>query len=408
MFIFTGQKKNKNILRTTAYLIGLALIGLSLSCSPQTWDQRAIEGNFQKARQQYRLMSAALPAFDNYPRTLNDDGSLWLCGSDWWTSGFYPGSLWYLYAYFGDVSLMHEAHARTMPLAKEAENRSTHDLGFMLYNSFGNGYRLTKNPEYRTILLKGAASLASRYHPRVGCIQSWDASNRWDFPVIIDNMMNLEYLFWATRETGDSSYYHMAVSHADRTLENHFRPDYSSFHVVTYDTLSGDVLSRQTHQGYADSSAWSRGQAWGLYGFTMAYRETKYERYLQQAQQIADYLLDHPRFPEDGILYWDLDAPDIPDAERDASAAAVMGAALVELSRYSDGAGRDRYLKAAEKIVASLSKPPYHAGIGENGNFLLKHSVGAKPFGGEVDVPLVYADYYYLEALARLKEVYDQ
>lgn len=360
------------------------------------------------ARKQYQEMSSVLPSYDVYPRTTADDGNLWLCESDWWTSGFYPGSLWYLYEFFGDSILMQEAHVRTIPLAKEANNKSTHDLGFMLYNSFGNGYRLTKNEEYRKILLDGATSLASRYNPRVGCIQSWDASDLWNFPVIIDNMMNLEYLFWATKETGDSSYYHMAVSHADRTLENHFRPDYSSFHVVTYDTLTGEVLSHQTHQGHADSSAWARGQAWGLYGFTMAYRETNNDRYLQHAQHIADYLLDHPNLPDDYVFYWDLDAPDIPNEERDASAAAVTCAALAELAQYATGASSERYNSAAIQIVESLGSPSYRAEIGENNNFLLKHSVGAKPFKGEVDVPLVYADYYYLEALLRLTQMHDK
>lgn len=360
------------------------------------------------AKTQYLGMSTALPSYDAYPRTTADDGSLWLCESDWWTSGFYPGSLWYLYEFFGDSTLMQEAHARTMPLANEAYSTSTHDLGFMLYNSFGNGYRLTNNAVYRDVLLQGAASLASRYNPRVGCIQSWDANAKWSFPVIIDNMMNLEYLFWAAQETGDSSYYHMAVSHADRTMENHFRADYSSFHVVAYDTLTGEVMARQTHQGYSDSSAWSRGQAWGLYGFTMAYRETDDVRYLKQAQHIADYLLDHPNLPDDYVLYWDLNAPTITNTERDASAAAVMCSALTELARYATGATGERYRCAAVTIAESLTSPSYRAELGQNSHFLLKHSVGAKPFNGEVDVPLVYADYYYLEALLRLSQTHEE
>lgn len=389
-------------MKNTRFLMIYLMVLCIISCTqPKILPESFIIEEMEFALAQYKLMSAALPDYESYPRATADDGTLHLCKSDWWTSGFYPGSLWFLYEFSRDSLLLMDAEARTLPLAKEANNKSTHDLGFMLFNSFGNGYRLTKNPYYKSVLLEGVQSLVSRFNPKIGCIQSWDANEKWDFPVIIDNMMNLEYLFWATRETGDSSFYRIAVSHTDKTLENHFRPDHSSYHVVAYDTVNGHVTTRQTHQGYADDSAWARGQAWGLYGYTMVYRETGDPRYLEQARSIADYLLDHPNLPEDYIFYWDLDGPNIPDEERDASAAAIICSALVELSEYCGKEDRDRYLAVAERILTSLASPNYRAYLGENNNFILKHSVGAKPFGGEVDVPLIYADYYYIEALLR-------
>ena len=276
----------------------------------------------------------------------------------------------------------------------------------MLYCSFGNGLRLTSDTLYKNILLEGAKSLITRYRPVVGCIQSWDSRMGWQCPVIIDNMMNLEFLMWAFKITGDSSYYNICVSHADTTINNHFRADFSSFHVVSYDTITGRVEKKQTHQGAADASAWARGQSWGLYGYTVMYRETGLERYLNQARKIADFLISHPNMPEDMIPYWDFNAPGIPDALRDASAAAIMASALIELSSFVENPDRDRFLLTAEKQLRLLSSPEYMAAEGENGNFILKHSVGSIPGNSEVDVPLTYADYYFIEALMRYRKIF--
>jgi rhamnogalacturonyl hydrolase YesR len=293
---------------------------------------------------------------------------------------------------------------RTAPLEKEKLNTGTHDLGFILYNSFGNGYRLTENPIYKDILLTGAESLISRYNDTVGCIRSWSWGN-WKFPVIVDNMMNLEYLFWATKMTGDSTYYKIAVSHSEKTIRNHLRADWSSYHVVDYDPSSGEVVLKQTHQGASDESAWARGQAWGLYGFTVVYRETGNLKYLEVAKNIANYILNSPNLPEDMIPYWDFNAPEIPDAKRDASAAAIISSALLELQKFVDKDLSRKYLKAAEKIIRTLSSPKYRAKLGENNNFILMHSVGSLPANSEVDVPLSYADYYYIESLMRYREI---
>jgi unsaturated chondroitin disaccharide hydrolase len=333
-----------------------------------------------------------------FPRSINADGSLDLVPSRDWTSGFYPGSLWYMYDYTKDLNWADSAAAWTAGLESVKLNTHTHDLGFVLYSSFGNGLRLTDNPAYAPILLQGAQTLIKRFDPEIGSIRSWDFKP-WQYPVIIDNMMNLELLFWATKYSGDSTFYHIAVKHADTTLKNHFRADNSSYHVVDYDTLTNDVLAKKTHQGNADESAWTRGQAWGLYGFTVMYRETGDQKYLDQAIKIAAFYLNHPRMPEDLIPYWDFDAPNIPDEPRDASAAAITASALLELSKYTPS--KNGYFKAAEKMLASLSSSAYLAKPGTNNNFILMHSTGHMPKGSEIDVPISYADYYYLEALLR-------
>lgn len=338
------------------------------------------------------------------PKSIDENGNLLTSDSRWWGSGFFPGSLWYLYELTGEDSLRVLAESFTRRIEREKFTTNNHDVGFMIYCSFGNGYRLTRNTSYPEVMLTAARSLSTRYNPQIGLIRSWDFNKqRWQYPVIIDNMMNLELLMWATRYSRDSSFYKIAVSHADKTAENHYRPDNSCYHVVSYDLKTGRPEKKETWQGYSHESSWARGQAWGLYGYTMMYRETGLERYLNQAKAIADFLIHHPNLPEDKIPYWDFDAPDIPDAKRDASAAAIMASALIELSGFVDKNLKKEYLSIAEQQLITLSSPAYRATIGTNGNFLLKHCVGALPLKSEVDVPLTYADYYYLEALARYK-----
>lgn len=364
------------------------------------------EASLVSASEQYKRMINTLPD-SLLPRTFQGD-TMVFSNIYWWTSGFYPGSLWYLYEHTGDEIFLNEARKRTALLEPIKNVTNDHDVGFMLYCSYGNGLRITGNNAYKDVLLQGAASLSTRYNPVVGCIKSWDWSERWQFPVIIDNMMNLELLMWAHRESSNDQFREISMDHSFTTLENHYRDDHSCYHVVDYDPETGEVIEKVTHQGYADESTWARGQSWGFYGFTMMYREAKDPAFLEKANNIANFLLNHPNMPEDNIPYWDFDAPDIPDALRDVSASTIMASALLELSTFSDDETSDFYFHSAEKILASLSQDAYLAKPGENGNFILKHSVGHLPGDSEVDVPLTYADYYFIESLMRYIRLKEQ
>ncbi len=365
--------------------------------------EKLAQENLEKAVEQYKVLMGRLPE-GRFPKTYYEENdSLETSGSEWWVSGFYPGTLLYLYEETGDEELLTEANRIMKVLEKEKFNTQTHDLGFMMFDSFGNAYRLNPSAEYKDIIMQSAKSLITRYNPQVGAIKSWESKPE-DFLVIIDNMMNLEMLFWATEQTGDSTYYNIAVEHANTTIDNHFREDNSTYHVLNYNPETGSVQEKKTAQGYADESAWARGQAWGLYGYTEMYRETGDEKYLEQAKKIANFILNHPDMPEDKVAYWDFNAPNIPDALRDASAAAIMASALLELSEYVDGEKAEEYFKNAEQMIRTLSSPEYVAAPGTNGGFILKHGVGALPANSEVDVPLTYGDYYYVEALKRYLE----
>ncbi len=334
------------------------------------------------------------------PRTV-ENGQFKMVISKDWTSGFFPAELWYFYQYTNDKKWLDLARKYTADIKKEQFNTSTHDLGFMVYCPFGNGYRLTNDTDYRSVIIQAAKSLSTRFNVKSGVLKSWDHSgSKWKFPVIIDNMMNLELLFETTRLTGDSSFYKIAVSHANTTLKNHFRPDFSSYHVIDYDTLTGNVRQKVTAQGYANESAWARGQAWALYGYIMCYRETKNKAYLAQADGVAGFILNSEITPADGIPYWDYNDPKIPEVSRDASAAAITASALYELAKYSNNG--KKYKAAADKILYSLSTK-YTSKIGDNYGFILEHSTGHRPAKSEIDVPINYADYYYLEALLRSK-----
>lgn len=340
------------------------------------------------------------------PRSINKDGSLSMVHPHDWCSGFFPGTLWQVYAYTQDDYWRQQAISFTWPVEEAKWHRGTHDLGFMIGDSFGKAYKLTGERSYKDVVLQSAKTLITRYNDRVKCIRSWDHNrDKWRYPVIIDNMMNLEMLFEATRLTGDSVYWKIAVNHANTTLKNHFRPDYSSYHVVDYNPETGEVRLKCTHQGYSDDSFWSRGQAWGLYSYAMCYRFTKDPAYLKQSECIADFFLNLPDMPEDLIPYWDMKAPDIPYAPRDASAAAVIASGLYELCTYVAPEKGKLYREVADKIVTNLYTK-YQAAPDTACGFLLLHSTGHYPGGSEIDAPLSYADYYYLEALAR-KEALD-
>jgi unsaturated chondroitin disaccharide hydrolase len=381
-------------------LSALALLGVAASKAVAS-DKAQAERALQFAEKQLAILATSVGDTDRHPRTLEPDGRLRLAPPREWTSGFYPGLLWLLYEHTRKPEWADRARRATAALESQQSNGGTHDLGFMLYCSYGNGYRLTSDAAYKPVLLHAAETLSGRFHPGVGCIRSWDFG-KWSFPVIIDNMMNLELLFWASNAGGDKLFRDVAVRHAQTTLKNHFRDDGSSFHVVSYDPKSGAVEEKGTHQGFAAGSAWARGQVWGLYGYTMTYRETKDPKFLAAAVRIADFLLGHRNLPADGVPYWDFDAPDIPKAPRDVSAAAIMASALLELATF-EGVDHSKYTAAADRILASLSSPPYRSErVGDNQGFILGHSVGNLPGKSEIDVPITYADYYYVEALLRV------
>lgn len=394
-------------MKINSTIIVISLLFTICSCSTKQ-DEMSILVNhsLQVATAQSEMMAKSLLYEEGkLPRTIGKDGKFVTSESRWWTSGFFPGVLWYLYEASGNDSLKVYAENFTKRVEREQYTTDNHDVGFMLYCSFGNGYRLTGNEEYKKVLLQGSESLSTRFRSRVGCIRSWDWNRKvWEYPVIIDNMMNLEMLMWASKNSDNSKFSDIAQSHADVTMKHHFRSDYSCYHVVSYDTISGQPEKKNTCQGYAHESSWARGQGWALYGYTMMYRETKQDRYLQHAINVAKFIMNHPRLPEDKIPYWDFDAPNIPNELRDASAGALMASALIELSQYTEGDFSKQCLAVAETQLKTLSSPEYLAEPGTNCNFILKHSVGNNLGKSEVDVPLTYADYYYVEALVRYKK----
>lgn len=340
------------------------------------------------------------------PRTVRNDGTLVLVHPHDWTSGFFAGELWIMYSFTNDPYWRQQAISFTWPVEEAKMHYGTHDLGFIIGDSFGKAWELTGERSYLDVVHRAANTLATRFNPTVGTIRSWDHNpDEWKYPVIIDNMMNLEMLFRTADETGDRRFRDIAVSHADVTMKNHFRPDFSSYHVVDYDPADGHVRMKITAQGYADDSYWSRGQGWGIYGYTLCYRHTGYRRYLDQATGIADWFLSLPNTPTDKIPYWDMKAPgtehaDNPAIPRDASAAALIASGLYELAGYVDNERRIRYITHADEILKNLSSL-YRLHPDEAHGFLLGHSTGHLPAGSEIDVPLIYADYYYLEALSR-------
>ena len=378
-------------------LLLLAVLAVSV-VDAQTLDER-VDHALVFARSQLLQTVRELDGTGLYPRSTLPDGSWHLVGCADWTSGFFPGLLWFGYEYSKDEVLETAARRWTDGVEAQQHNGTTHDLGFMLFCSFGNGYRIKRNDHDRTVLLAAARTLADRFNPRVGCIKSWDWSTEWQCPVIIDNMMNLELLFWAARNGGEDTLRAIAVSHAEKTIENHLREDGSTFHVVDYDSTSGRVIGKTTHQGASAHSTWARGQAWALYGFTVCYRETRDERFLDAAERTADYFIDH--LPDDAVPYWDFAAEEIPSTERDASAGAIAASGLLELARLS-GAKAAAYRSAAERLLHRLTSPAYLA-EGTSSRGILNHGVGDKPHGIEVDVSLIYADYYFVEALLRYK-----
>ena len=409
--------KKKLLIQLSALLFCLLVVACT---SDKKKELAFIQENIDFATQQMEIMleEVGSPTGKNYPRTMNDEGKLIVTGKYDWTPGFFPGSLWYTYELSGDSIWRTRAEAWTHSLEQLKTFTGHHDLGFMMYCSYGNAQRLAPKPEYNAILETSAQSLATRYSEQTKAIKSWNYRKAWNdtvewfYPVIIDNMMNLELLTYGSKIANNQLLKEIAITHTNTTLQNHFREDFSSYHVVNYDPETGAVLNQATCQGYSDNSTWSRGQAWAIYGYSMMYRETGIQEYLDAAEKMAQWYLE--RLPEDLVPLWDFNvgqeayepeeksyAKEFPGTDlRDVSAAAITCSALFELGQNT---GKKEYTDLAIEMLHSLASPAYRAELGTNANFLLKHSVGSIPHKNEIDKPLVYADYYFLEALVRYR-----
>lgn len=414
-----------NIKITFMALLGAALTGCSTT-SDKSWTEKAV----QTAVTQLTSTAREVDASNQFPRSVWTGyslpflekqlqqsetsiksrissspadsilGKLRLCNVNDWTCGFFPGTLWYAFELTGDTRLKDYAAHFTNKLYPVRKYKGTHDLGFMINCSYGNALRLSPSDTIAAVIKETADNLCTRFNPTIGCIRSWDFGT-WNYPVIIDNMMNLELLFNAYHLTGDKKYYDVAVTHAMTTMHNHFRKDYTSYHVVSYNN-DGSVELKGTHQGKSDESSWARGQAWGLYGYTMCYRETQKPDFLRQAINIADMIMTRVK-TSDRIPYWDYDAPADKTTPRDVSAAAVTASAMLDLSTIAPEG--KKYFKYAIRILKALSTPEYLANPNTNNGFILKHSVGSLPHGSEIDTPINYADYYYLEAIVKYRNL---
>ena len=364
--------------------IAVLFAGGAIACTQAPKTTSIIDENVAVARQQLAMLadSSETGGVIRIPSTYKN-GRIDYVPTDDWVSGFFAGSLWYMYELTGDETWADRARRHTEILDSIQYLTWHHDVGFMIYDSYGNGLRLKNIPGYKEVIVQTARSLSTRFREVPGVIQSWNTDRGWQ-----------SERGWQ----GDSTFYNIAVRHADRTMKEHFRDDYSCYHVVDYDLKDGHVRGRCTAQGYADSSAWARGQAWAVYGYTTCYRYTGDKRYLDHAEKVASFVLNDKNMPEDLVPYWDFDAPNIPDEPRDVSTAAILASAFYEMFTCT---GNDLYKQKADRMIESLSSPAYRAPVGENGGFLLMHSVGSIPHGSNIDVPLNYADYYFLEALIR-------
>ena len=401
------------------YVLGM-MICIVIGCGEKTRDVNADEALDYCSSQVNRALAGLHDNNGSYdysmePRNILKDETKWNCrkaSPQEWCSGFWPGILWMDYAYLkeegkeqeaGSVKKVAEGYTEALSMLTQ-EPVFDHDIGFLVLGSYGKGYEQTANPIYRKVMLDAADSLATLFNEKAGTILSWPrhVKDYGGHNTIMDNMINLELLFWAAENGGADRLKQIAIRHAETTMKHHFREDGSSYHVAVYDTLTGNFLRGQTHQGYADSSMWSRGQSWAIYGYTMVYRFTKDKKFLDFAQKVTDiYLKRLNETSNDWIPLWDMDDPRGIEAPKDASAACVVASALLELCQYVDTEKGKQYLSAAENMLRDLSTDKYQSR--KNNVAFLMHSTGHHPAGNEIDASIIYADYYYIEALTRLK-----
>lgn len=388
-----------NLFKMTSLFCSVTILVASCKPNIKKNDQKDIEILLQE--RYHKLLEYPIDS-QSIPRSMTPStGKIYKVPSEDWTSGFFVGNLWQLYQLTGNAAYKQRAAKWNAFIEKEKFNKGTHDMGFKVFCSFGKGLEVEYNENYKNIIVTSAKTLSTRFNKNVGSIRSWDFNKDiWEFPVIIDNMLNLELLFEATKISNDSSYHKIAVQHANTTLTKHFRKDNSTFHVVVYDTITGKVKEKVTHQGFNNESAWARGQAWAIYGYTMAYRYTKDKAYLDQAEATAKFFINHKNLREDGIPYWDFNDPSIPNTPRDVSAGSIVASALIELYGFTKN---EIYLNYSKKVLNTLHTSEYVLATNVNAPFILGHSTGNKPQNDEVDEPIIYADYYYLEAVLRMK-----
>lgn len=389
-------------------VIGCTLFLPATTCHAKDLSLSWVDSQLAYCHRQIEKTLRELPNDSVLPRSIDADKKEWYTTNIYdWTSGFWPGILWYNYEnshQLADELIAISYTERQRPLVSK-QHQPDHDIGFQLYCSYGHAWQHTRRGEYLEILLEGAKKLAGLYNPKVGTILSWPHAVKdqgWPHNTIMDNMMNLQLLFFAAKYGGCKEYRDIAISHATQTMRHQFRKDYTSYHVALYDSITGEFLRGRTNQGLNDNSFWARGQAWGIYGFTFVYRETGDKEFLRFAEKITDAYLK--RLPKDKIPYWDFDDPNIPHATRDASAAAIVASALIELSGLEDNQKKaKKYLKVAEEMLLSLSSEKYQSRQ-KNSAFLL-HTTGNLPAGYEIDASINYADYYYIEALTRYRQL---
>lgn len=388
----------------------LILLTLLLGCSKKDDSltiKEIVDKGLQQSENQYKGMILNLQNYPNrFPNSIDYKNELTTKDASDWTSGFFAGSLWLLYENSADSFFLKEAQKYTLLTEHLQYKTNSHDIGFIIYSAYGNGYRLTHNNEYKNVIISASKTMIKPFNPRVGGIRCSDFNHeRSQCPILIDNIVTLEMLLFSAENTNDTTFLPIAISQTDLTTKWLVRSNRSCYNVVSFDSITGVPHAWQAQQGYSPESVWARGQSWALYGYTMMYRLTKKPRYLKIAQEIANYLISQPNMPKDCIPYWDFESPNIPNEMRDASSAAIMASALIELSTFVSLPIQKKYLDTAEKQIRTLTSDKYLSKVDTNGNFILKHSVGNYPNNNQIDVPLLFADYYYIEALIRLKKI---
>lgn len=326
-----------------------------------------------------------------------------------WTNGFWTGELWLAYEYSGDRKFLEAAMAHTKSFRNRAENRvetDTHDLGFLYSPSCVAAYKLTGDAQARRTALMAADMLLERFHEKGQFLQAWGALNEpGNYRLIIDCLLNLPLLYWASEETGDSNYKEKADAHIHTALKVLIRPDYSAYHTFFFDPETGEPERGVTHQGYSAESAWSRGQAWGIYGIALSYRYTRKAEYIDLFDHVAGYFLEH--LPKNLIPYWDFIFTDGSDEPRDSSSAAIAACGMLEMAKYLDGRKQEFYINAAKRLMKALYDNCAVKDTTISDGQLLHGVYGRKtPYNDCIDHGIdecnLWGDYFYVEGLMRL------